>query len=139
MKTNRTIKFRAWHNTDKAMSEPFMLNDISFWEVTDYKSKMTFKLSQCGLMQYTGLKDKNGKEIYEGDVLEWTLIFKSDFGKEDSVSKTRYVVVYEMNNIMGIVGFYFKDTTGKYIHFHNFKDIEIIGNIYENPELCSTP
>lgn len=87
--------------------------------------------------QFTGLLDKNKVEIYEGDIIEWTLIFKSDFGKPDKIVKTQYEVVYETNNIMNIVGFYFKDKNGKYVHFKNFIDIEIIGNVHQNPELLT--
>jgi len=59
-KTNRIIKFRAWHKENKMM-----------WiEIDLFKGNMgDQKIEDFELMQFTGLKDKNGKEIYEGDVV----------------------------------------------------------------------
>lgn len=76
------------------------------------------------LMQYTGLKDKNGKEIYEGDIL-----------KMPSFNPELNIVRFDRG------GFYLEPITG--IESHFWSDIkyaeddgsEVIGNIYENPEL----
>ena len=70
------------------------------------------------LMQYTGLKDKNGKEIYEGDILEW---FNDLTG-----STHRGVVRFTQG------GFYCGDY---YLYAIKCYLPVIIGNIYENPEL----
>ena len=56
----REIKFRVWDNVDY-MSTPFTLHDLQM-------RKVMFT-QDCILMQFTGLLDKNGKEIYEGDVV----------------------------------------------------------------------
>ena len=58
--TQREIKFRVWDNVDY-MSSPFTLQDIQ-----DKKIQFT---SDCHVMQFTGLLDKNGKECYEGDIV----------------------------------------------------------------------
>jgi uncharacterized phage protein (TIGR01671 family) len=58
----REIKFRVWDNVDY-MSSPFTLNDI-------LSRKVEFT-SDCKVMQFTGLFDKNGNEIYEGDIISF--------------------------------------------------------------------
>ena len=107
---NREIKFRAWDDTLKIMLEPIDLSqNPKYWEWSlDYERQ---------LMQYTGLKDKNGKEIYEGDIIltgcckHLVVCFH----------KGRFVASYntDINPICGGV-----DETDM-----------VIGNIYENPEL----
>ncbi len=70
------------------------------------------------LLQYTGLKDKNGKEIYESDILN-----RNGF---------RYKIIY------GIAGFMFRGIEVRhsgYFYSKESTEFEIIGNIYENPEL----
>ncbi len=67
-------------------------------------------------MQYTGLKDKNGKEIYEGDVLSG-----------------RYIVEYK--NDCFVVQEHTNDWSSVHYVLHHNPEMEVIGNIYENPEL----
>lgn len=113
----REIKFRAW---DKLNKDMFNVESINFQERRVYKDTVSYrKFEDIDLMQYSGLKDKNNKEIYEGDifhigskkilyVVEWI-----DFGLKGR----------QIKNISWIGLDYWKD------------DIEVIGNIYENPEL----
>jgi len=119
----REIKFRAWHKEEKIMGEVlgidilhkeiFFLNeDADCYGHTDFKD--------IELMQYTGLKDKNGKEIYEGDiVIHYSKMHKIIFNAEE----TRFVLR--------------DDEFELEIPFtnNNNKRMEIVGNIYENPEL----
>ena len=115
----REIKFRAWHKQEKDM-----YHFINFSGVNDYYNGdlMTLK---CGfpdelvLMQYTGLKDKNGKEIYEGDIVrrEFTKYRKTVFSK------------------MKVVKFGYKHRYSGYGLAKETKTYKVIGNIYENPEL----
>ena len=97
----REIKFRAWDTQEKRMIYPKTgaVNNLESWEILQLFDTV---------MQYTGLKDKNGKEIYEGDIVRI-----AGYG------------LYE-------VGYPF--ITLFQSHFENDVE-EIIGNIYENPEL----
>ncbi len=77
------------------------------------------------LMQYTGLKDKNGKEIYEGDLV-----------KVEGAGGEPLQIVWNTTQLCG-----FAYQAGAFYHGFIEPDdsIEVIGNIYENPELLSTP
>ncbi|MGA5692882.1 YopX family protein [Cytobacillus pseudoceanisediminis] len=88
----------------------------------DYKNKSSFEI-----MQYTGLKDKNGKEIYEGDILKITCNFY--FRKGIEIDK---VVWWEKG------GWLCNDWTLSELidnHEEGEQEFEVIGNIYENPSL----
>jgi len=84
---------------------------------------LNHSVSDGVLMQYTGLKDKNGKEIYEGDIIKCF----------DGIN--RHVVYGEFSSDSGYyshIGFYLAEAEEMYIANEN---AFIIGNIYENPEL----
>ena len=83
--------------------------------------------------QYTGLKDKNGKEIYEGDVLRWK--YKDDNGyRTQKGDKIIGAVWYNTGTTEYRVE---KGNDDSRLNEFNTSEIEIIGNIYENPELIS--
>lgn len=117
---NREIKFRAW---DETTSNPKMV----LWD--DLKSspcEYVFILSKdVTLMQYTGCKDKNGKEIYEGDICY------------DGIQK--FEVKYEIreNTHSGHGDFTYTVSCGFHLGGwgNESRKIEVIGNIYENSEL----
>lgn len=117
-KINREIKFRAWHKEKKRMIDA----SLAYWLRIGAETGID-PFDKCEWMQHTGLKDKNGKEIYEGDILrkyhcniESLGELKTDgmqWWMEDKLSKSNW----ENMDI----------TSGKFC--------EVIGNIYENPEL----
>lgn len=132
----REIKFRAWdggqmHYNVDICSDGFVYNyDLSILSeeafIGSYRWDSPAK--QIEIMQYTGLKDKNGKEIYEGDILEVTL--RPERGPE---FKTRRIVehlIYQDDEYSYWISGFNID------HDRDGVDSEIIGNIYENPELC---
>lgn len=108
----REIKFRAWNAEHQHMS--FSHQVLSRW----------FEAIESGgyeLMQYTGLKDKNGKEIYEGDILEYV----EDYIQEDLIKYSKGIVNY-------LDGGFQIDNRGLVAEWG---PVKVIGNIYENKEL----
>lgn len=138
----REIKFRAWDNIKKKMLQntnllypAISLNGGIIAYKGDEKIPDTIAESRFILMQYTGLKDKNGKEIYEEDIFKGRDTFGSPH--PDEFHSQRFVgkVIWDY------CGFRVAYPLGKYDHnysdFIDIDDIEIVGNIYENPELLT--
>lgn len=123
-----TPKFRAWLKEEYRMTD---VNEMTFIDgevylisdVTDFYAYEEFKL-----MQSTGLRDKNGKEIFEGDVVKYE-VGRNTYTEE---------VAYDKN----FAGFGVKDakanvvfTFGEIAEDISLISLEVIGNIYENHEL----
>lgn len=138
---SREIKFRAWGKDEKRMLEVYRIGfdgPIDGAQVYCYLDDRGAKGSkECfydgdglTLEQFTGLKDKNGKEIYEGDILAW---HSNIYRKHDWVG----LVLYRG------AGFAVQESDKSYsspewLDCACRKDaniIEVIGNIHENPEL----
>lgn len=135
---NREIKFRIW-NLEYKRFEKYIIEDSlrldcspSFaisvngeliqlwhyeWDIYDEENK------KCVLMQYTGLKDKNGKEIYEGDVVIGMM--------KDQITRTKITFIKGEIVYKNLIGAYTLNDR----HLHWFDSFEVIGNIYENPGL----
>ena len=123
---NRKIKFRIWDIENKEM---LRVQELDF-EPTFYGGRIAIRADQYNdyfdtedmiLMQYTGIHDKNGKEIYEGDILksiQWNVIYLVKY------IGTAFYLCREGNK-----GF------NKITTWNNAEKSEVIGNIYDNPEL----
>ena len=129
----RDIKFRAW---DKEAQQMLTVRDINFCgeELDTYEMDGDWlSFEDVEVMQYTGLKDKNGKEIYEGDILSIECYSYEE--PEDEVLGNVTITVF--GNALIVTGdsgetecLYLSDLRGSYTTIY-----EVIGNIYENPEL----
>lgn len=125
----REIKFRVWDTYNKEMLELKELNyeygepAIRTTMYSDY-----FGPSDMILMQYTGLKDKTGKEIYEGDIVH----IPDDYEEYGFASGENYSIDFK-NGRFRLKPKYKPNATGYDLEFT--EELEVIGNIYENPEL----
>jgi len=118
----REIKFRAWNPMGRVMTGGLHINTLLLTcDLQDEVYKTIIWL------QYTGLKDRNGKEIYEGDVVDILLRFS------DCESFEMAVIEFKSG------AFWFDAKRVGYVdcnwHHYNESDREVIGNIYSNPEL----
>ena len=131
---SREIKYRAWLKEEKKMVIveiiDFSEKSIQYLEKNEiidaYLLRTTF-LEDIELMQYTGIKDKNGKEIYEGDILKYKFLYDRRF---KHVSLVKFV---ETEASFGIKDIYGNEIPLYRITANNY--FEVIGNIYENEEL----
>lgn len=133
---NREIKFRAWDKKNKAMRDIWSIT----WDFTPVTPKMILACNpvintqyaldegEFEIMQFTGLKDKNGNEIYEGDIVRMF---------------THFNHLVDFNE--GAFGYWYNSVVEYFISFQSNKnfewknnqsdELEIIGNIYQHPEL----
>lgn len=155
------FKYRCWHEPTKTMYEVFDFNENFIRATPDFvvPSIRTLKTRDCVLLQCTGLKDKHGKLIYEGDIVKdltysgnvkYVCAFVPIFGglglisgqdlkdynfcKENWKSYTTNTKVRNLDNRFKLAN------QGNKLYCFSMVELritnfEILGNIYENPEL----
>ena len=122
----REIKFRAWEKWD---GEPAKM---VYFDICSSKTIEELATNAI-IMQYTGLKDINGREIYEGDIVIWGHI--EGWYKEVPVR----IAIVEFNPDIQFNCINLKRTFlfGQFAYQDTHNALEVIGNIYENPELLA--
>ena len=155
----RTLKFRAWTGEQMVSPDYIARDSVAFWKENNIPT------SSDKVMQFTGLLDKNGKEVFEGDILQYKYYYvgikwwstvseipeiekRTEQGRQDYHTQ-RETVAYR-DGAFKIPGLYLHEInmredklvertkTGQ-THMNNFEekywDFEVIGNIFENKNL----
>ena len=118
----REIKFRVFDNISKEMYKWSQIASISL---------VDFHYEHYHLMQFTGLKDKNGIEIYEGDIVK--IEFKEEFNSENYINISE--VIWSESSLRWDVPVENGAKYGLRLNWGGYESLEIIGNIHENKEL----
>jgi uncharacterized phage protein (TIGR01671 family) len=135
---NNRFKFRVW---DKITNQYLQELGIYYWHIP-YSldgEEITGEANLVGLsellkhdnfvtQQYTGLTDINDKEIYEGDIVQ--------YNQNSSYDNMDFIAKWSDDKL----GFIFQSNSGEQLvnqtpHLNRFKHLEVVGNIFENPEL----
>lgn len=127
---SREIKFRAWDGyKNKMVNDYFVMSSEGFALETSY-GEITATLIDWKLMQYTGLKDKEGKEIYEGDIVEER--WDNPLTSKENVD--RYKIGFAEN---GVYKMYHSSGEERFHRtlFLRYQHVEVVGNTFQNPEL----
>ncbi|CAF1778189.1 hypothetical protein NRS6094_04341 [Bacillus subtilis] len=126
----REIKFRAWDENSQEMIYEVGITPegipYSIPENAEGCDQFNYFLT-CHKMQYTGFKDKNGREIYEGDIVKVTNGAEELGGVDTGIGRVEWLTKWGFWNVSKI-----ENGLGDLL-FNGY--VEVIGNIYENPEL----
>jgi uncharacterized phage protein (TIGR01671 family) len=139
----REIRFRSWDKIRKEMLYSDTQKDfdkmlihwdfINGWSATRAKDRFVLSNANAVLMQYTGLKDKNGKEIYEGDIVK--AFYDKKYPFHYKIVFNQKIACYWAEPIQ--LNHAVTTTKPLYDIIEIFENCEVIGNLYENPELLN--
>jgi uncharacterized phage protein (TIGR01671 family) len=141
---NREIKFRAWHQESKMMaynldlSWNIRLDCWSFISRTDFfhaGERFNATEKSANLMQFTGLKDQSGKEIYEGDLISEEMIDENGNSKWTAENYT--LIAWRGSGFAFVSNPNSAQEWFEHIVDDGILDVKVIGNIHENPELLN--
>lgn len=124
------LRYRAFHYPTRKIFDVYSFTDTEVFEDTfdavGSSPTNPANMIDCKMLQCTGLKDKNGKLIYEGDLLKW-----SDYDKYP------YLVRVSWCDLLCSFAFINEDSKFMANHLEPFwnKDVEVVGNVHENAKL----
>lgn len=144
----KEIKYRAWDNVEMKMYYTGEESDIHFYfdssgivadryfdsmvytpEGDSYPTGDYERLEHLVYMQYTGLKDKNGVEIYDGDIVRISYM-NPLIGK---IAEDFYKIETQDSSLVKMIHSSGEERWHRYLYLQ-YKEVEIIGNVYENPD-----
>jgi uncharacterized phage protein (TIGR01671 family) len=124
----RELKFRAFDKIqryNKGMFPVYSFTDGYVYRMRPDGTTSRMDRHECEIMQYTGMNDKNGVEIFEGDIVRET--------RRPPAKDELYTVEYRDE----VGAFMFKDQYNDYDPYIDMGEIEVVGNIFEHPELMN--
>jgi uncharacterized phage protein (TIGR01671 family) len=127
----RQIKFRCWDKKCKQEDlQMFSWEEMKDTQMNDFFSNHNKRYE---LMQYTGLKDKNGVEVYEGDIIHWKSDIKNEYIGNFKVEED-VIVEWNKEELKWVVREKGANVFDELVDLIGY-DFEVIGNIYTTPEL----
>jgi uncharacterized phage protein (TIGR01671 family) len=134
----RWVKYRAWQPDAKEIDGM----DMRMWSWREIREtsldEILNRKDEFILMQYTGFQDKNGIDIYEGDIIRYTFDLPDSLHATENGLKVRTGKVFwsDWRGSFAVGNNLANNDLFKYIR--NGNRVEVIGNIYENPELMGS-
>lgn len=127
----RALKFRAWDKENEVYLSPddtFIIAGNGYHPAT-FSSTFGYTANEnLVIEQYTGLNDKNGKEIYEGDIIHRGALSKANVFRNS-------VICFDEESV-GFIATSTRNGARTLFNGHTCDEVEVIGNVHENPELA---
>ncbi|WP_162284699.1 YopX family protein [Campylobacter coli] len=127
--------FRIWNNNSKTYEAGSIIESLGF--ITSVFNQLTYEKPTIDyeIELWTGYFDKNGKKIYEGDVIKYVYIFKHELLDKGMIKKLPKKVSIGCIGIDNFLGFRILKNKELQCFMKDIANIEIIGNIHENADL----
>jgi uncharacterized phage protein (TIGR01671 family) len=115
----RELKFRAWN---------YQTGNFDYFGLKEGLTKLPLDFIDSEIQQYINLKDKNGKDVYEGDIISFSVNYTVELGDPDIIEYKDCEVYYDKE----LAGYYFGKDGHQILDKVMEESIEVTGNIFEN-------